>query len=81
MKNLDAVKGDHGRWATAVVAGPTDCSSAFGSAVEAVRLKDFVMQVGSTGVFASICDGDLSIALEKALQTFKAACDTFPPVG
>jgi hypothetical protein len=25
-------------------------------------------------VFSSICDGDLTIALKKALDTFQAAC-------
>jgi hypothetical protein len=31
------------------------------------------------GTFSSICDGDLVGALEKALDTFDAACKTLPP--
>ena len=78
--SFDMVKGGHGRWATAVIAGPTACMSAFGSAEEAVRLKDFVQQSGQQAVFSSICDGDLSKSLDDALHTFSAACDSFPPI-
>jgi hypothetical protein len=79
---LDQLKGGTGRWATAVVAGPGpgDCMSAFGSAEEATRLKDFVGLAGQNGVFSSICDGDLTIGLHNALETFQAACESFPPI-
>ncbi len=76
-KFFDTLKKGRGRWATAVIAGQTKCTSTFGSAVEAKRLKTFVSEVGSSAVFNSICDGDLSGALEKALNTFDAACKTF----
>jgi hypothetical protein len=76
---LDTVAGGAGRWATAVIAGPTACESSFGKAVEATRLKEFVGLAGKNGTFSSICDGDLSGALEKALETFDAACKTLPP--
>lgn len=74
---LDGVKGDRGRWAAAVIAGPTNCSSGFGDAVEATRLKDFVMQTGDNAIFSSICEGDLTGALMEALTKFDAACDNF----
>jgi hypothetical protein len=77
IHTLDTLKGDRSRWAAAVIAGDGDCSSSFGDAVNAARLKDFVNQAnsGSTqAVFSSICDGDLSIGLQKALDTFQAAC-------
>jgi hypothetical protein len=76
---LDAVKGDRGRWAAAVIAGegPGSCSSAFGDAVEATRLKDFVTGAGENAVFSSICEGDLTGALMEALTKFDAACDNF----
>lgn len=77
---LDGVVGNRGRWATAVIAGPTDCSSAFGDAYAADRLQQFVGQAGSNAVFSSICDGNLSAALAQALDTFSAACDNFPPI-
>lgn len=76
---LDTVAKGAGRWATAVIAGATACESGFGKAVEAKRLKEFVGMAGKNGTFSSICDGDLSGALEKALDTFDAACKTFPP--
>ncbi|MBT8495720.1 MAG: hypothetical protein KJO07_21910 [Deltaproteobacteria bacterium] len=79
---LDGLKGGRGRWATAVMAGPGpgSCESSFGTAAEAVRLGDFVDQTGQNGRFSSICDGDLTTALEDALDTFAAACEAFPPV-
>jgi len=77
---FDDLKGDRGRWATAVIAGPTDCSSGFGDAAAANRLLDFVSLTGDNAVFASICDGNLAPALEAALDTFTAACETFPDV-
>jgi hypothetical protein len=76
---LDTVAKGAGRWATAVIAGQTACESSFGKASEAVRLKEFVGLAGKNGTFSSICDGDLSNALEKALDTFDAACKTLPP--
>jgi hypothetical protein len=81
----DTLKGGRGRWASAVIAGPTACSSAFGDAAEAHKLKQFVseMNMGGTsqnGVFASICDGNRAQSLQTALDTFQAACESFPPI-
>ena len=77
---FDQLKGDRGRWATAVVAGPgpDTCSSEFGEAFDAKRLRQFVGQTGTNAVFSSICEGDLSSALADALETFAAACESFP---
>lgn len=77
---LDTAAKGPGRWATAVIAGQTKCTSAFGDAADAKRLKTFVSAAGKNGTFSSICDGDLSGALQKALDTFDAACKSFPPV-
>lgn len=79
---LDGLVGNRGRWATAVIAGPGPgtCSSSFGDAAEATRLKEFVQQTGPNAVFSSICDGDLTSSLQDALDTFEEACDNFPPV-
>ena len=79
---LDTVTGQRGRWATAVIAGPGpgSCSSSFGDALEAKRLKQFVDETGTNAVFSSICDGDLASSLQTALDTFDAACSNFPPV-
>ena len=71
---LDTFTGNHTRWATAVIAGPTDCSSSFGDAAEAARLAEFVNQVGTNATFSSICDGDLSGGLAQALALFESAC-------
>ena len=75
---LDTLTGDRAKWAVAVIAGPTACSSEFGDAVEATRLKTFVDATGQNAVFSSICEGDLSIALIEAVETFDAACQDFP---
>ena len=77
---LDTAAKGPGRWATAVIAGDKKCTSSFGDAIEAKRLKDFVGVAGKNGTFSSICDGDLSVGLQKALDTFDAACKSFPPV-
>lgn len=74
---LDAVKGGRERWAAAVIAGPTNCSSGFGQAGEATRLKDFVAKTGQNAVFGNICLGDLVKPLENALGVFDAACKKF----
>jgi hypothetical protein len=77
---LNNLTGGPGRWAVAVIAGATDCESEFGGAEEAVRLKEFVALAGDNAVLSSICEADLSVALEDALNTFDTACDNFPPI-
>jgi hypothetical protein len=77
---LDNLTGSRGRWATAVIAGATDCTSSFGDAIEAANLQDFVTQTGDNAVFSSICDGDLATPLQEAIATFDAACQTFDPI-
>jgi len=73
---LDQYTGNRTRWATAVIAGmgPGSCSSSFGNADEATRLKDFVQMTGANATMSSICDGDLSGGLAQALSTFESAC-------
>ena len=74
---LDTLKGHRTRWAAGVIAGPTDCMSSFGNAAKATRLQDFVMQANSTSTqasFSSICDGNLTQALQKTLDTVQTAC-------
>jgi hypothetical protein len=73
---LDTFTGNHSRWATAVIAGkgPGSCSSSFGDAAEATRLKQFVNMTGTNGHISSICAGDLSIGLDEALDLFQSAC-------
>jgi len=79
---LDNLKFARGRWAIAVIAGPGPgtCTSSFGEAYEATRLKQFVADTGENAVFSSICEGDLTSALQDALDTFSSACDSFPPI-
>jgi hypothetical protein len=73
---LDQFTGNHTRWAVAAIAGmgPGQCSSAFGGADEAKRVKDFVTLTGANAKMSSICDGDLSIGLAEALALFQSAC-------
>jgi hypothetical protein len=77
---FDTIKGDRGRWATAIIAAQTNCSSAFGDAAEGIRLKQFQQQAGTNAVFGDICAGNLQSSLQQALDTFQAACDNFPPI-
>jgi len=77
--SFDSIAKGPGRWAAAVIAGQTSCTSSFGDAVEAKRLKEFVALAGKNGTFSSICDGDLTGALERALDTFDGACKALPP--
>jgi hypothetical protein len=79
-QDFDAAAKGPGRWATAVIAGQSDCKSSFGDAAEAKRLKELVALAGKNGVFSSICDGDLTSGLDAALATFDAACRSFPGV-
>ncbi len=76
---LDEIQGQ-GRWATAVIAGETSCTSSFGNAAAATRLREFVSLAGENGTFSSICSGDLTSALASALSTFDGACKKFPGV-
>ena len=82
LSSVDAVKGERGRWAVAVIAGPGPgpCSSEFGSALDAIRLRSFVDAAGANAVLSSICEGDLAGPLQRALDTFDAACRRFPPL-
>ncbi|MBL8613444.1 MAG: VWA domain-containing protein [Myxococcales bacterium] len=77
---LDTVAKGKGRWATAVIAGagPGKCTSSFGDAIEATRLRSFVGLAGKNGTFSSICEGDLTKSLKQALETFDGACKSFP---
>jgi hypothetical protein len=78
LQFLDNLKGGRRNWASAVIAGDGNCTSPFGDAVDAVRLKQFVQMANSTGstqaVFSSICAGDLALHLQTALDVFQAAC-------
>ncbi|HUS32526.1 MAG TPA: vWA domain-containing protein [Kofleriaceae bacterium] len=74
---LDTYAGGPTRWATAIIAGkgPGACSSSFGDAQEATRLVQFKGLVGTNAIMSSICDGDLSLGLQDALNLFHSACD------
>ena len=78
---FDAIAGNRGRWATALIAGlgPGRCESNFGEAYEATRLLDFVAKTGKNATASSICDANLAGGLDKALRTFEAACQSFVP--
>ena len=75
---FDQLKGHRSRWAAGVIAGDTACTSSFGNATEATRLKQFVQLSNANGtqqaVFSSICAGNLTTALSDVLMKFQAAC-------
>jgi len=74
---LDGLMGGRNHWAAAVIAGETSCSTDFGDAYTAYRLKRFVEAVGTNGVFRDICEADLTQALDAALGTLTIACDEY----
>ncbi len=73
---LDAYTGNRTRWAAAAIAGmgPGNCMSAFGTATEATRLKEFVAAAGAQARMSSICDGNLAASLQQTLALFQSAC-------
>jgi hypothetical protein len=75
---LDALKGHRSKWAAGVIAGDGNCTSSFGDAVDAGRLKEFVNLANAGGTtqatFSSICSGDLTASLTNILNQFQAAC-------
>jgi hypothetical protein len=77
---LDTLKGGHGRWAIAVIAGDgSDTCSTTGlgeSRAEAIRLREFAEMTGEPGVFSSICVSDLAPPLAQALSTFEETCES-----
>ncbi len=76
---FDAIKGgERARWATAVLAGLTNCMSNLGDAVQATRLLEYTQAVGTNQVFSSICEGDLAGPLADAFSTFGVACENIP---
>ncbi|HVV87284.1 MAG TPA: hypothetical protein VHE35_29790, partial [Kofleriaceae bacterium] len=81
VSSFDARKGDRARWATAVIAGQQACTSSFGNADEAIRMKQFAQAAGDNAAFGDICQGNLAPALQQALDTFQTACENFPPIG
>jgi hypothetical protein len=74
---FDTLTGDRGRWAAAVIAGDSTCPDAFR---DGIRLREFVDKAGDNVIHSKICVSDLSAALGSAIETFEAACDSFPPI-
>jgi hypothetical protein len=74
---FDTLTGERGRWAAAVIAGDSTCPDAFR---DGIRLREFVDKAGDNVVHSKICVSDLSAALGSAIETFEAACDSFPPI-
>jgi len=79
---LDGLTGGEGRYVVVGIGGEDagGCSSSFGDAAEARRLKELVELCGDYGVFGNICDGDLSTSLQEALDVMEIACDDMPPI-
>ena len=78
---LDELTGGDDRYVVVAIAGEQEggCVSAFGNAVEAVVLKQFIELVPN-GFFGDICEGDLSVSLAVALDTMIVACDELPVI-
>ena len=67
--------GSRARWSAAVVAGDTACTSTFGEALEAVRMKQFVNNAGQSA-FGTLCTGELVSGFRTAAdRLIDAACN------
>ena len=78
---LDAFTQGEDRYVLVSVAGPPNgggCESAFGEAAPAPRLNELTTSVPN-GLMGDICDGDLTQALQEALELITFSCDTLPP--
>jgi hypothetical protein len=77
---LDVFTQGEERYVIVTVTGPenTGCSSVFGSATSAPRLHEF-SNIVTHGMVGDICQGDLTEALQDALELITFSCDTLPP--
>jgi hypothetical protein len=76
---LDNLTGGPGRYVVVGIAGEKACSTQFGDAMNAKRVKDFIDSLNDYGVFGNICSGDLSQSLDNALDVMKVTCNDMPP--
>jgi hypothetical protein len=76
---LDATTGGEGRYVVVGIAGLQECNSEFGDASLAQDIQDLVGLCGTNGMFGDICEGDLWISLDQALELMELVCDEFEP--
>ncbi|MDD5308703.1 MAG: hypothetical protein PHU25_15405 [Deltaproteobacteria bacterium] len=79
---LDNTAGGEGRYVVVGIGGatPGGCTSSFGEANYAKRLKGFIDLVPGYGFFGDICEGDLWQSLKSALDVITVSCENIPPV-
>jgi hypothetical protein len=79
-QRLDEFTQGEDRYVIVTVSGRENagCESAFGEASAAPRLHEFTNGV-SKGMMGDICEGDLTQALQEALELITFSCDTLPP--
>ncbi len=77
---LDAFTGGEERYVIVTIAGRENqgCTSAFGDATAAPRLHQFT-NLAPNGLMGDICEGDLTQALQEALELITFSCDVLPP--
>jgi hypothetical protein len=77
---LDAFTGGEERYVIVTVSGPENqgCMSAFGDAAPTPILHEFTSMVPN-GLQGDICAGDLTQALQDALELITFSCDVLPP--
>jgi len=76
---LDELAGGEDRYVVVAIAGPDECTSEFGEAIEAVKVKEFIDLVPN-GFFGDICEGDLWPSLQEALELMTVACEELPDI-
>ncbi len=76
VEYLDLLKGRHDLWSMAIIAnmGATQCASVFGDAVPATRLQALQAASPDNITSASICSGNLALALADVLELVRTSC-------
>lgn len=76
--------GDVGQIVYLGIAGGSSCDGPYGSAEDAVRIKELagLFEAEGRGTFWDLCDGQLEVAFQTAIEgSVDAACQEFVPQG
>ncbi len=78
---LDTVALGEDRYVVVGIAGPGPgtCNTIDGDAIYAERIRKLVDLTHPNSAFGSICEGDLWVSLQDALETITNSCDDLPP--
>jgi hypothetical protein len=83
MDKIVAAKGTVNNVVFLGIGGGSDCEGPYGSAEDADRLREVSMlfAAANRGVFWDLCQGNLEMAFQAALEVVDSACIEFDPPG